>query len=86
MFIRDTSKDSSNLTLETDKEISIYEILDEVCGSDEILRFRLLDEQKNLRPHVNIFVGDRNCRFLNGIDTPVSAGDEISVFPSLSGG
>ncbi|MEZ5344834.1 MAG: MoaD/ThiS family protein [Pyrinomonadaceae bacterium] len=86
MFLRDSQKEESDLTLETEKEITLYELLDKVCEGDDRLRFKLLDEQKNLRPHVNIFIGSKNTRNLNGIETLVSANDEVSIFPSLSGG
>ncbi len=86
MFLEGTTKNGSDLNFETDSELTLYELLDEVCKGDETLRFKLLDEQKNLRPHVNVFIGARNSRFLEGIETNVSPGDEVSVFPSLSGG
>ncbi|MCB1024326.1 MAG: MoaD/ThiS family protein [Acidobacteria bacterium] len=86
MFLRDSAKADSDLRLETEKEITLYELLDRVCEGDDTLRFRLLDEQKNLRPHVNIFIGSRNSRHLDGIESLVSANDEVSIFPSLSGG
>ena len=86
MFLEGSPKDESDLSLETEDKITLYELLDRVCGGDETLRFKLLDEQKNLRPHVNIFIGTKNCRNLDGIETAVSPNDEVSVFPSLSGG
>jgi MoaD family protein len=42
----------------------------------------ILDEQGRIRAHVNVFVnGERTAS-----DTPVSAGDELQVLPSISGG
>ena len=45
--------------------------------------FRVIDEQMQIRPHINLFLGERNVRDLN---TPVSAGDEIYIVGALSGG
>ncbi len=86
MFRADSTKEETELRLETDSEISVYELLDKLCQGDENLFFKLVDEEKNLRPHVNIFIGSKNCRNLDGIDSMVAENDEVSVFPALSGG
>ena len=35
---------------------------------------RVLDERGELRPHVNVFVGDDNTRFAGGLGAPVPDG------------
>jgi MoaD family protein len=50
------------------------------------LRDRVATEEGEIRPHVNVFVGRENVRYTGGLATPVSAGDEISIFPAISGG
>ena len=47
---------------------------------------RVVDEQGNVRPHVNLFVGEENTRFLDGLDTRVEAGSVIYILPAVSGG
>ena len=47
---------------------------------------RLMTEQGELRPHVNVFVGRENIRHTGGLDTPVEDGAELFVLPSVSGG
>jgi len=84
MFLEGSTKDGSGLQLNVD--VTLMELLKAFCDGDEKLYFKLIDEQKNIRPHVNIFIGSTNCRNLNGIDSIVSRNDEVSVFPSLSGG
>lgn len=49
------------------------------------LRDRLLDD-KGVRRFVNIYVGDEDIRFLDGLDTQLKAGDEISIVPAIAGG
>ncbi len=39
-----------------------------------------------LRSFVNIFVGDEDIRFLDGLDTPVEASDALRIIPSIAGG
>ena len=47
---------------------------------------RVMTEQGEVRPHVNIFVGQENIRFADGLRTPVSDGDEILIVAAVSGG
>jgi molybdopterin converting factor small subunit len=47
---------------------------------------RLLDEDGNLRRFVNVFVADDDIRFLDGLDTPVPDGSEVSIIPAVAGG
>jgi molybdopterin synthase sulfur carrier subunit len=49
------------------------------------VRDRLLDA-KGVRRHVNIYVGDEDVRFLEGLDTKLKAGDEVSIVPAIAGG
>ena len=49
------------------------------------LRDRLLDD-KGVRRFVNIYVGDEDIRFLDGLDTKLKSGDEISIVPAIAGG
>ena len=47
---------------------------------------RLFDEGGGLRRFVNVFVADEDVRFLEGLSTPVSEGQTISVIPAVAGG
>ncbi len=50
------------------------------------VRDRVVTEQNEVRPHVNVFVGDESIRFTGGLDTTVPEGSEISIVPAVSGG
>jgi len=50
------------------------------------LRDRILDEQGEVRQHINIFVGDEAIRFADGLATKVPDGTEILIVPAVSGG
>ena len=50
------------------------------------LRDRIATEQGDIREHINIFIGDEDVRFTGGLTTPIPAGAEISIVPSISGG
>jgi MoaD family protein len=47
---------------------------------------RVLTEQRQIRPHVNVFVGTEDIRWSGGLDTPVPDGSELVILPSVSGG
>ena len=50
------------------------------------LRDRVVTEQREIREHVNVFVGVENVRYTGGLATPIDAGAEISIFQAVSGG
>ena len=35
---------------------------------------------------MNVFVADEDIRFLDGVDTPVTAGQTVSIVPAVAGG
>lgn len=47
---------------------------------------RLFDETGALRKFVNVFVADDDVRYLQGLDTPVPAGETVSIIPAVAGG
>jgi molybdopterin converting factor small subunit len=47
------------------------------------IRFRVLDEQDRLRPHIKVFVNRAQAA---SIDAPLGPGDEVLVVAALSGG
>jgi sulfur-carrier protein len=50
------------------------------------VRDRVVTEQGDVRPHVNVFVGSEAIRFSEGLQTPVPEGAEIAILPAVSGG
>jgi molybdopterin synthase sulfur carrier subunit len=50
------------------------------------MKERLCDEQGDLRNFVNVFVNGEDVRFLDGLGSSTSPGDEISVVPAVAGG
>ena len=47
---------------------------------------RIFTEQRELRPHVNVFVDGADIRWTGGLETAVSAGSEVVILPAVSGG
>lgn len=40
----------------------------------------------SLRTFVNVFVGDEDVRFLDGLETTIEDGDSLRIIPSIAGG
>lgn len=47
---------------------------------------RLFDESGALRRFVNVFLAEEDIRFLQGVDTPVTDGQTLSIVPAVAGG
>ena len=47
---------------------------------------QLLDDDGALLRFVNVYVNDDDVRYLSALDTPVKAGDEVSLLPAVAGG
>jgi adenylyltransferase/sulfurtransferase len=50
------------------------------------LRQHLYTGDGKLRSFVNVYKGDEDIRYLDGPDTQLSDGDELSIIPSIAGG
>jgi molybdopterin synthase sulfur carrier subunit len=50
------------------------------------IRQRVLDDQNNIRRHVNVFVDGNNVRLAQGGETQVTHDSEVWIYPALSGG
>jgi sulfur-carrier protein len=50
------------------------------------LKERICDDSGQVRRFVNIFVNGEDIRFLSNLDTPLKAGDEVSIVPAIAGG
>jgi molybdopterin synthase sulfur carrier subunit len=50
------------------------------------IKERLCDEGGELRRFVNVYVNGEDVRFQQGLQTPLNAGDEVSIVPAVAGG
>lgn len=65
---------------------TIATLLDSLESSCPGIKGRLCDDKGELRRFVNFYVNSEDIRFLQGVDTPLSDGDEVSIIPAIAGG
>ncbi|MCG6135819.1 MAG: MoaD/ThiS family protein [Nostoc sp. LLA-1] len=61
----------------------LFDSLEESCPG---IKSRLCDEKGQPRRFLNLYVNSEDIRFLEGIDTPLKDGDEVSIVPAVAGG
>ena len=65
---------------------TVGQLVDGLEGAYGGIAEKLLDEGGEIRRYVNIFVNDEDIRFLDGKDTPLNDGDNVSIVPAIAGG
>ena len=65
---------------------TVGEALEALYAEHGELRGRIADDGGELRRFVNVYLGGEDIRFLDGLDTPVRDGDEVTILPAVAGG
>lgn len=78
--LRSYTDGAANVVADGDTLAALFEDLDRKFPG---IRFRVIDEQGELRQHMNVFVDDERCRDLS---TRLDGIDEVVVMQALSGG
>ena len=72
-----------SLELEGD---SIRGVVAALIAKHPSLGAQLLTEDGDLNRFVNVYVNGQDVRYLSGLDTPVTASDEVRLLPAMAGG
>ena len=64
---------------------SVGDVLDAVFAQHDGLRERITQDGE-LRRFVNVYVAGEDIRFLEGLETPVADGAEVTILPAVAGG
>jgi sulfur-carrier protein len=62
---------------------SVEAVFDDLDRRFPGLKFRVIDEQARIRPHMRVFIGRLAAR---DVTAPLADGDELLIFGALSGG
>ncbi len=65
---------------------TVREAIAALGQSHPALAAQLLDDAGNLRSFVNLFANEDSIRELNGLDTALKSGDDLSIVPAIAGG
>jgi sulfur-carrier protein len=65
---------------------TVQEVLEGLFERFGELRERISDEDGSLRRFVNVYVAGEDIRFLDGLQTPVADGAEMTILPAVAGG
>jgi molybdopterin converting factor small subunit len=65
---------------------NISEALSDLTTQYPTLKPHLFSDGGDLRPFVNLFIGENNIKDLQGVNTPVRDGEKIMLIPSIAGG
>ena len=81
--LRKLTKDQSEV--EADGS-TIRAVVDDLEKQFPGFKERMCDDQGELRRFVNVYVGEEDIRFLNGLETEIPDGELVSIIPAVAGG
>lgn len=65
---------------------NIVELMNSLEGKFPGIKKRLCDDSGELRRFINFYVNSEDIRFLDGKETALKEGDEVSIVPAVAGG
>lgn len=72
--------------VESDGVETVGDALVALLETHPALRDRVLDDDGDLADHVNVLVNGEGVAIGDGLETAVEPGDELALFPPVSGG
>jgi sulfur-carrier protein len=65
---------------------TVREVVADLEASYSGIAARILDGDGRIRRFVNVYVGEEDVRFADGLDTATPDGAQISIIPAVAGG
>lgn len=81
--LRDAAGGHASATVEGQ---TVGEVLGALYDEHAELRQRIADPEGELRRFVNVYLGGEDIRFLDGLQTTVPDGAEVTILPAVAGG
>ncbi|WP_017622725.1 MoaD/ThiS family protein [Nocardiopsis chromatogenes] len=82
-ILRTYTKDAAQVSAEG---ATLKDVLADLDANHPGIRARILDDSGKIRRFVNVYVGDEDVRFADGLDTATKDGVEVSIIPAVAGG
>ena len=83
-ILRTLTGGASEVTV--DGAATLAELIEKVDAEHPGIRGRVLDDEGKLRRFVNVYVGEDDVRFADGLETPTPDGVIVSIIPAVAGG
>lgn len=80
--LRDVAGGNAEVTVEG---ATVGEALEALFGQYEELRGRITEDGE-LRRFVNVYLAGEDIRYLDGLETELPAGAELTILPAVAGG
>lgn len=71
--------------VECDAE-TVGEVIENLERNYPGIKERLCDENGEIRRFLNIYLGEEDIRFLDGLNTKIVEEQELSIIPAIAGG
>jgi molybdopterin converting factor small subunit len=85
--LRNLAAGASSVVVVVDSTpVTVSSVLDSLAASYPALERRVRDETGRMRVHFNLFVDAENFRDIDGVDTTLGDGYDLSIIPAISGG
>jgi molybdopterin synthase sulfur carrier subunit len=81
--LRAMTKGSAEVQVTAD---TVGSLIDDLERQFPGLRERLVEDGGEIRRFINIYVNQEDIRFLQGAETALKQGDEVSIVPAIAGG
>ncbi|ACY96393.1 MULTISPECIES: MoaD/ThiS family protein [Thermomonospora] len=65
---------------------TLREVIADLDANYSGIAARVLDDNGKIRRFVNVYVGDEDVRFADGLDTATPDGTLVSIIPAVAGG
>jgi molybdopterin converting factor small subunit len=85
-ILRTYTDGASEVTVDVAAEATLSDVLAALEAAHAGISARVLDDDGKLRRFVNVYVGDEDVRFVDGLATPVASGGTVSIIPAVAGG
>ncbi|WP_115865380.1 ubiquitin-like small modifier protein 1 [Halorussus litoreus] len=78
--------EGKEVAVDADPGDTVGAALDALVDDHPELADRVYDEDGDLREHINVLRNGANVATQDGLDTELATGDELALFPPVSGG
>ena len=84
--LRNLSNGERSVNIELDENSTILDSINKLDDIYSGISAKIIDDNNSLHNFVNIFMDGEDVRYIQGVDTKLIPGSEISIVPAVAGG